>query len=262
MLLAVPFWPTLFALIVGQISPWLLLGVVGFLHAERSRRDLLAGASLALLMIKPQVAYLFWLAALWWAWHTRRWRVVAGWLGMLTVATGLVLLFAPEVFASYLAVPRGPLLDWATATVGIWLRVLFGLDRHWLQFVPSLLGILGLALWLRKRRGPWRWQYVASPLLLASVATTAYGWSHDHLVLLPVVVDLVARLRQGSLARKIAVISALIASQVAIWMLNQYGFPDAFNFWHAPVLALIYWLGTSHDRMRAEPVRRHQPQAL
>src|SRR5207249_1853468 len=46
-LLGLVFVPTLMALVVGQISPLLLLGAVGFLAFEGRRRDLLAGASAA-----------------------------------------------------------------------------------------------------------------------------------------------------------------------------------------------------------------------
>jgi hypothetical protein len=244
-LLAAAFAPSVFALRMGQISPWLLLGVVGFLWCQRGRRDLLAGASLALLTIKPHVAYLFWLAALWWAWRSRRWRVLAGWLAALIAASGVVLLFSPAIFANYLVVVAGP-QDWASPTFGGWLRFFFGLERTWLQYLPSLLGLLGLAIWLWRRRGPWHWREVASPLLLASGLAAAYGWSFDQVVLLPVLVDLVARLRWASVSRRVAVLAALVLSQAGLWILNQYSVNEIFYVWHVPVFAAIYWLGVRY----------------
>jgi hypothetical protein len=253
--LALGFVPGISGLRYGQISPWLLLGVVGFLCAERAGHDILAGASLSLLMIKPHVAYLFWLAALWWILRNQRWRVLIGWLAALAAASGLALLLAPDVFANYLTALANPPLGWRTPTFGRWLRVFFGLELGWLQFLPSLLGVLGLVIWLWRRRGPWRWQQLASPLLLASVVTTSYGWSHDQVVLLPVVVDLIARLRSAARAHQVAVIGLLILSQVALMAQPYYQISDLYSVWHPLALAGLYaWGGhIAPARTQEEP---------
>jgi hypothetical protein len=250
-LLAVAFAPGVFALRNGQVTPWLLVGVVGFLWGERKRRDGLAGASLALLTIKPHVAYLFLLAALWWALSNRRWRVLAGFMGVLAAASGLVTLFAPDLFANYLAALASPPLDWATATLGAWLRFFVDLERSWLQVLPSLVGLVGLAMWLWRRRGPWHWESMAAPLLLASAVTAAFGWSYDQVVLLPAVVDLVARLRRAPLARQAAVLAGLALTQLGLWAMNQLGLNEVFYVWHAPALAAIYWWGVRYVSQQA-----------
>jgi hypothetical protein len=242
MVLAVAFTPSLSALRIGQISPWLLLGVAGFLWAQRGHRDLLAGASLALLMIKPHIAYLFWLAALWWALRSRRPRILAGWLAALAAATGLVVLCAPSILANYLAAMSGPPLEWLTPTLGTWLGVLSGLEQRWLRFLPPLLGMTGLGLWLWRRRGPWRWRDTASPLLLASVLTAPFGWSFDQIVLLPIVVDLVARLRGTPPVRQ-AVVLGLLASFQVVLMVQYHMISDHFAYWHPLALAGLYWWG-------------------
>jgi hypothetical protein len=192
-------------------------------------------------MIKPHIAYLFWLAALWWGWRGHRGRVLVGWLAALISASAVVLLFEPSLFAHYLTAYASPPLHWATTTFGLWLRIVFGLERRWLQFLPSLLGLVGLIIWLRRRRGPWRWQDAASPLLLASVLTAAFGWSLDQLVLYPVVVDLVTRSRSSGPARLAFVLGVLAAAQAGLLILNRYEFQEAYNVWHAPVLAILYW---------------------
>lgn len=248
--LAAGFVPGLFALRMGQISPWLLAGVVGFVWAQRSRRDVLAGSALALLMIKPHVTYLFWLAALWWAWRSRRRWVLIGWLAALIGASGLVLLFAPDLLANYLTGAARPPLYWATPTLGAWLRLLFGPERRWLQFLPPLLGGLFLLAWLWRRRGPWRWEAATAPLLVASALTAAFGWSWDQVVLLPVVVALVSQVPAATPAHQAVLLGSLGASQLALWALNRVQVDDVLYFWHPLVLGGLYWYS-------AVRVRRH-----
>src|SRR5262245_966528 len=59
MILTLTFVPTFLALLLAQISPFLLLGIVLFLQSERRGRPALAGAALVLLAIKPHICYLF-----------------------------------------------------------------------------------------------------------------------------------------------------------------------------------------------------------
>jgi hypothetical protein len=251
LLLAAGFVPAWFALHLGQISPWLLAGVVGFLWAERKGRDLVAGAALALLTIKPHVTFLFFLAAVWWISREGRWWILVGWLAALVGASGIVLLLDGNIFGEYLAAAASPPLYWVTPTLGAWLRRVFGAQRRWLQFLPSLLGILGLALWLWRRRGPWRWDMTAGPLLLASVATAAYGWSHDQLVLLPAVAAVVSRALKSSRRERTAVLGFLAAFQLALLVQNQCHVAEFFFVWHAWALVGLYsWVGA---RDRGDP---------
>lgn len=71
-------------LVVGQHSGLLLLGAAGALWAMRSDRDLVAGAFLGLMGIKPNWAAVFVL----WLLVTRRWRV----LGAMAAVGGLMIL--------------------------------------------------------------------------------------------------------------------------------------------------------------------------
>jgi hypothetical protein len=243
LLLAAGFFPCFSAMNMGQISPWLLAGVVGFLWAEREERDLAAGAALALLMIKPHLTFLFWAAALWWAWSSGRRRVLIGWTGGLLGASGVILLVAPSVFRDYagaMAVPR-----WVPPTIGTWLRVFLGRELSWLQFLPSLLGGVGLLAWLWHRRGPWRWALLAPPLLLGSVITAAFGWSHDQVVLLPAVVALVAGLWAKRPLERVAILLLLFGAQLGLAAMNHWDVPDAVAIWHAPVFSGLYWWSAS-----------------
>jgi hypothetical protein len=252
LLLAAVFVPGWFALHMGKIVPWVLAGLVGFLWAERKGRDLAAGAAMALLTIKPHLTYLFFLAALWWIWRYRRWRVPIGWLAALVAASGIVLLFNKDIFGRYLAAAANPPLYWATPTPGAWLRLLFGVERHWLQFVPSLLGVAGLVVWLWRRRGPWRWEVLAGPLLLASVATAAYTWSYDQVVLLPAVAAIVSWVRRSSRRERATVLGFLAAFQLALFVQNRGHVAEFFFVWHPWALGGLWWWAASRTQPGAE----------
>jgi hypothetical protein len=246
-LLATAFVPGWYALYAGQISPWLLAGAVLFLWSQRRGLDLLAGAGLALLMIKPHVTYLFWFSALWWIWQTRRWRVLTGWLAALAGATAVGMLFAPGILADYLVAASKPPLDWATPTLGGWLRLLLGIERRWLQFLPSVLGGVAWLAWLWRRQGPWHWESLAGPLLLVSVPTAVYGWSYDTLVLLVPVIDLVSWARQAPGQRGVAVLVALGILQILLVVQNLNQPDNLFKVWQPLALAGLYWWAVRHD---------------
>jgi hypothetical protein len=238
--LAIGFFPAQASLITGQLGAWALVGVAVFLYAARSRRDLLAGSALSLLLIKPHVSYLFWSAALWWALRERRWKALVGWAAALAVASGIAALLDPEVFVDFMASVMKPPLDWpAPPTLGTLLRLLFGWEQYWLPFLPSLLGALGLVIWLWRQRGVWKWERAAIPLLLASVMAAPYGWSYDQLVLLPVVIALFSRIMPIHDVRGAAIAAMWAASQLGCAILTQYRV-DFYLVWHAPVLAGLY----------------------
>jgi len=252
LVLAGAFVPAQSSLQLGQISLWLLVGVAGFLVAQRSRRDWLAGVLLALLMIKPHVTYLFWLSALWWAVRYRRPGVLAGWLLALAAGSGVAVAFSPGVFGYYWAAAASPPMDWATPTLGAWLRLAVGSEHAWVQFLPALVCGIGLLVWLLRRRAPWKWEELAAPLLLVSVATAAYGWTFDQVVLLPAVVDLVSRLRLAPRARKVAVLGALGFFELALMLQHRMQPNMFFDVWHPVALAGLYWWTVGFERRQGK----------
>ena len=60
--LALSLFPTLIALRMGQISPLMLAGLVGFLYFLRHERGWLAGLALLPATVKPHLFHLVWLA--------------------------------------------------------------------------------------------------------------------------------------------------------------------------------------------------------
>jgi hypothetical protein len=60
-LLGLTFVPTGFVLILGQITPLILLGLTALLYFERKGNWFAFGAAIAILSIKSHLVYLFWI---------------------------------------------------------------------------------------------------------------------------------------------------------------------------------------------------------
>jgi hypothetical protein len=175
------FGPLLHVLKAGQIGPLLLLAVVGFFYFLEQGKDWWAGASLVLLTIKPHLLYLFLLAVFLWSVDRRKWKVILGGV----IAFGLLLSIAwginPNLIRQYYqATTNYPPEQWATPTLGAVLRVLFGVQHFWLQFVPSALGAVWFVIYWWRRRKKWCWMEQLPLITLVSTMTAAYGWTFDH----------------------------------------------------------------------------------
>jgi hypothetical protein len=250
-LIAMTFVPTLMVLRIGQIAPWLLLGAIGFLEAERRRADWLAGAAFALTTIKPHLMFLFGLAVLVWCIAERRWKILAGSIITAGLATAIACWRDPKVLAHYqqFAVSHPPFGN-VTPTIGGMLRVVLGEQRIWLQFVPTAIALLWFPFYWRGQRGNWRWEEQASPLILISFVCTAYGaWPFDLVVLLiPLIQVAVQFVRYGSVVLLAAGVAAYILIDGAALLLNLAGARYPAFIWMTPAIWLFYWVATRPRR--------------
>src|SRR5690606_23595379 len=111
----------------------------------------LAGAATLLLAIKPHLAYLVWVAILFDAVARRRAGMIAGGLAAGAVATLISLAFDPRLLHQYAdAMANRPPAQWLSPTLGTVLRLAFGEELFWLQFVPVAAG-LGWFAWHWRR---------------------------------------------------------------------------------------------------------------
>lgn len=241
-ILAITFTPTIFVLLIGQIGVWVMVGIVGFLFFARQERWGAAGALLALTLIKPHVAYLVWGAvALWWL-QKPRWWLVFGVVTTVIVGWSMAALVNLQVTAQYWeAVVNAPPLYWRTMTWGIVLRLWLGLEKEWLQFIPSLFGAAWLLYWWAKRRDQWNWLEETPRLLLVSASTMAFGWLFDLVVLLPIVIQMgvwSSQERDRLVRFGVWVIYALL--QLSVLWVNSLRFDAIYFVWFAPALLLLY----------------------
>jgi hypothetical protein len=247
---AFTFIPVIDALRKGQTGILLLLGVTGFLYFVQRRRLGLAGISLALLAIKPHVLYIFAMAAVIWAIDRRAWRVIFGLVGSLLAGTALAWLANPEVFQQYFyAAANYPPRDWATPTLGGVLRLLFGPEKFWLQFLPPALGsawFLGFE-W-RRHRGDWDWTARAPKIILVSLLTTAYGWSFDQPAALVAILPTSLLVLQRPRERASLLITGAYASIVVLMLLLRGN--DFSLFWLAPAILAWYLFSSRLNQRR------------
>jgi hypothetical protein len=242
--IALSFTPTLLVLEMGQITPLILLGLMGFLYFERQGRDSLAGACLVLVSIKPHLVYLVGLAVLAWVIDRRRWSVLLGAGAGLLVATAIPLATNPGVLHQYWeALTHHPPAQFYSPTIGTFLRLLLGPDKFWLQFVPVILGFAWLMwYWLRHRRD-WQWSEQLPVLLLACYLTAPYGaWPFDYVVMLIPLVVMAVRVVEDPGLETVAYagISFLCFDLLASWIRTFSYEYHHLSIWMTPMLILMY----------------------
>lgn len=244
LVLALSFMPTLLTLRMGQISIFVLAGLVGFLPAARRGRWWAAGALLPLIAVKPHIAYLFWaMLAVWWL-RERNWRLVGGALVAGGIAWLIPTLINPQVNQQYLtATTTAPPLYWLTMTWGTLLRLWLGGAKDWLAFVPVIVGLawFGRFAW-RTRVQAFAWEEQLPWLLLLSTMTMAFGWPYDLVVLLPALLQMTVWLVQhGSRRLQWLALGAFILFELGAYSLLQSGAPAYAYIWMPPVLLIAYW---------------------
>jgi hypothetical protein len=240
---AAGFAPSWFVLNMGQISPLILLGVVGFLHFQEKRKDAWAGASLVLAGLKPHLGVPFAAAVLLWILHYRRWRVIVGAAIAITALSILPLLTNPAVFAEYWRALGQTPPQMLSPTLGSVLRVLLGPQHFRLQFVPMLVGLGWLLVrWYRDRRH-WNWMDQAPSVLLASFLAAPYGgWPFDLVVLLlPVLQSAIAAGRRGKGTVFYGVV-ALLGFDVMAWLMRNVHYSMYYWYaWMTPFVIYVCW---------------------
>ena len=243
------FAPILDGLKKGQTSVLLLFGVVGFLYFAKQKKWWLAGISLALLAVKPHILYLYLLAVLFWVVDQKQWKIISGLLIAMITASAVAWLVNPDVIQQYLfAIANYPPADWATPTIGGILRILFGTERFWLQFLPAFFGITWLIYYWFKQRKEWDWLVQTPILILVSTLTAAYGWTWDQSVSIIAILSITTLILPFQKNRSTLIIigTYLVINGLAIFIRgNQF-----WTSWFAS--ALLIWFLTAHFLIRSK----------
>jgi hypothetical protein len=195
---ALAFAPTPFLLMLGQISGFLLLGLVGFLWAVKSERWALAGALAALTAIKPHLLVPFALVLVLQSLRGNAvWKsIVAG--GAVLVVFGLIpLAWDSAVWSQYRAGTAAPstekqpsVRDWEHPTLGYMIRDALPGRPFAAMFLPLGVALPLVAVYWWVRREKWDWGTELPRLVLVSLVAAPYGaWVFDLVLLLVPVIQ-------------------------------------------------------------------------
>jgi len=244
-ILAFTFYPTLLCIGTAQITPFVLLGVTGFLFFVTRKSYAFAGACLALAAIKPQLVYLLWLALVLWCWRERKWRPVLSLAAAIASLTGFALLIRPRLLADYWQFSHSGYVKIWPSALGAILRYPFDSVRSFpLQFVAPAFGAAWFLFYWRRHGESWDWKECMPLVIAVSVLTAPYGWTLDQVLLLVPVIAIVARYvrsDQGELPRRI--VWAYTALNIAIILGSLRG--PAVAYVLAPLAMALILVRTS-----------------
>jgi uncharacterized membrane protein (UPF0127 family) len=235
------FAPAIVCLLAGQVSIFVLLGLVLFLRLHRSR-PFLAGVSLWLCLLKPHLFLPFGIVLIVWAIVTRSFKLLAGTAVALGISTAIVLILDPLVWVHYwrmmgtLRIDRLPI-----PCLGIMLRRYVSPGTTWLQYLPAALGCVWALAYFRRHRDDWDWMEQGSLLMLVSVLVAPYTWLMDQAILIPALLHAAYLTRSRSLVAILALASAVIEITALRGMLLLR---SEFYLWTAPAWLAFYLYAT------------------
>lgn len=255
LLLPLTFAPALSLLNLGQfVSALPLLGFCLFLVNIERRRDWLAGASLFLVLLKPQLYLpLLTVLALWILW-SKRYRVLAGATGMILGASTLAILINSHIFVLY----KEAVAD-VSGTGGK--PPTIGMNLHWatgslaVAMIPSILAVVWAVWRWLSRRPCWEWRIELGPLLLVSLISGYYVLLYDEVALLAALVPVAL----GGGRRFWIMFAAADLACLAYLSGSLHRLPGArwsgllLTFWTAASWAVVYLVPKKPAGLGAEP---------
>jgi len=244
-LLGLTFVSAGFVLILGQITPLILLGLTALLCCERNENWLGFGAAIAILSIKPHLIYLFWIVLVLWIWQRKQWRVALG-AGLAGICSAVMpLLFDSQVYAEYFALNRlegiTQPFDWPAPTLGNVVKFFFEFDSVGLQLLPSLIAVVWVIYYWRRHQQGWRWSEQLPLIILVSVTTNFFVWTYDQVIFLPALIQAASWLARQRLSWYRSIAAWLyIVINLAHAILRIFVAEELWYFWLAPALLIAY----------------------
>lgn len=238
--------PTWMVLIIGQMSPLVLLGIVGFLHFERKNQLFLAGISTVIISLKPHLFYLFWLGLMLWVWKEHRWRVAFGAIVAGLIAAIIPAIIDPAVYQQYIDMYRFPgqstPFELPAPSLGSLLTRYVPHGNMPIQFLPPLLGTFWFLWHWQNHKENWHWPEQAPMMILVSLTLSAYAWTYDQVILLPAVIHGLAILNQQRSSWYKSGIVLLYGGINGCYLVAKLMVTtDSYFFWLAPAFLLTYF---------------------
>ena len=248
-ILGYTFAPALLCLLAGQVTVYVLFGLVLFLRWHRTR-PFMAGISLWLCLLKPHLFLPFGIVLLAWIILNRSYRVLAGTAVALGVSMVITLVLDPQVCVHYLRMMSTARLDQANVPcLSVLLRQQVWPHTLWLQWLPAALSCIWALAYFWRRRHQWDWLKEGSVLTLVSLLVPPYTWMLDQAVLIPALLHGAYTTQLRSLIALLALSSAAIE----IGLFRPTSVLQSFFFlWTVPAWLAWYLFAVRRgDRMNA-----------
>ena len=131
--------------------------------------------------------------------------------------------------------------DWQTPTIGVAARLFFGGEKIWLQFFPCFIGISWLLFHWHKFKNHWEWTEQLPILIVVSLATAAFAWSFDYIVLLPAIIQAASWLSHRPVLFRENPVVIVYVIIMALYVLVFFLSPNDFwRFWLGPAFVIAY----------------------
>ena len=226
---------------IGQISSLILISLMVGIFLIQKERDWLAGATLFLSTIKPHLVYLVFIVILIWCIRKRRWKIWGGMALTGLFSSFIVWLIFPYWFEVYMnKIFQLPYFDLYSSTLGSFVAAIAGIN--YFRYIGILL--LPLAFPLSKLILKDGWLTAINLTLTISIPLSPYGYSFDHVLLLPAVTEMIAWIVRRELPIPIAWVTGvglIIIYGVLLWM-NILALPYYWYFWTALALFFLYFV--------------------
>ena len=249
-ILGYTFAPALLCLLAGQVTVFVLFGLVLFLRWQRSR-PFMAGVSLWLCLLKPHLFLPFGIVLLAWIILNRSYKVLVGTAVALGVSTAITLALDPHVWLHYFRMMSAARIDQANVPcLSVLLRQQVWPHALWLQWLPAALGCTWALAYFWRHRDTWDWLRNGSLLLLVSVLVPPYTWILDQTVVIPAVLHGAYTTQSRSLIAFLALTSAAI--EIGLFLRTPV-MQSFFFLWTVPAWLLWYLFATArNDRINDE----------
>jgi hypothetical protein len=234
------FSMTLLSLIYGQVNTLVVFGLALFLFFSHSKRDFAAGASLVLTTVKPHLVILTLPLLIVDMVRSKQWRLLAGFASALAGSALILFVFYPawpisfwRVVASGMDSVRG------TPTIaGLFLVAGQPVWGKWIWLVGLFFGLV--AWW--KRGKEWDRRSLIDVSILAGMMIAPVGWSYDQVMLLFPLLSVLEWVVEGSLAKREAIIIALvlIAANAVTFYQRILAPSEVWFFWVPLIIAAVY----------------------
>lgn len=260
---ALPFFPAIHTIILGQISIFIAFSASGFYWAICKKKNFLAGIFLSLTTIKPHLLFLvFFILGIQILLNKNK-NIAWGFILAFSLILASTWTSFPDSITQWLQAISGnvkdPLLvlptQWATSSLASNIRLLIlrytGKMQDWPSTVVPLFGVLSfLAIYPSALRANWNWQNSFLPLLCFSLFTCPFTWIFDDAILLILVSALAYKIISSDLRQnqKENLLSILWLPQIVSFV-SQICYPEngnimcvIYNYGRFAWIPLIYYL--------------------